>query len=416
MIQSYKDKTVLVYDYGLFLSFAQTLSKSFGKVLYYRTFEGAFPSTVEHCVGEGIDGVESVEEFWSRLDEIDLFVFLDIYSGELQWHLQSLGKRVWGSRNGDELEKLRSESKKSLEQAGLDCGNWKEVTGMDALRSYLKRNNDQYVKISSTRGDAETFFAKDYANIEPRLDALAVKIGPYQDTMRFICEDKIKDAVEFAYDGYSVDGQFPNKTCYGIEAKGRGYLGHFVDYDALPEQLLDMNHAVAPMLAQYQYRNFFAMEARITKDGKPHVIDPACRAGSPPSEMLQNMYSNLPDILWYGAEGICVDPIPEAEWGAELMLHATWAEDHWLAVDLPKQYADNIKLRNFCVVGGKTYITPGSTSIGAVVATGKTPKEAQERVKKIAEEIRGYTIEVEPEAFDEIDKEIEKLEQLHIKF
>jgi hypothetical protein len=416
LLQDYSSKTVLVYDYGLFLSFAQTLSKSFGRVLYYRTWEGSFPSTTEHCVGEGVEGVESVEDIWRHLDEIDLFVFLDVYAGELQLYLQSIGKRVWGSRRGEELETKRTHSKRALEGVGLDAGSWKEIKGIAALRSYLKRNEEQYVKISSTRGDAETFFARDYQNIQPRIDELAAKLGPYQEQMRFICEDKIPDAVEFAYDGYSVDGQYPNQCCYGIEAKSRGYLGHFVDYDALPEQLLDMNAAVAPLLKQYQYRNFFAMEARITEDGVPHVIDPACRAGSPPSELLQNLYTNLPDIMWYGAEGVCIDPVPEAEWGAELMIHASWAEKNWLQVEFPPEMADNIKLRNFCVLDGKTYITPGAASIGGVVATGKTPKEAQDKVKEIAKEVKGYTVEVEPEAFDEIGEQIKGLKKIGVTF
>jgi len=416
LLQEYGSKTVCVIDFGLFLSFAQTLSRDFGRVMYYNRWDSAFPETTLRCIGEGVPGVEMVEDFWPYLDEIDLFIILDVYMGELQLHLESLGKRVWGSRRGEELETKRPHSKRLLESVGLNAGDWTEVTGMTELRAYLKGHEEQYVKISSTRGDAETFFAKNYKNIEPRLDELAAKLGPYKEKMKYVVEAKIPDAVEVAYDGYTVDGMFPNATCFGIEAKSRGYLGHFVEYHELPEQLIVMNAAVAPTLKRYGYRNFFAMEARITKDGVAHVIDPACRAGSPPSEMLQEMYTNLPDIFWYGGEGICIDPLPKAEWGAELMIHATWAEQNWLEIEFPKRYAENVKLRNFCVIDGKHYVTPGAVCVGAVVATGATKEEAQETVKKIAKELDGYTVETEPEAFDEIETEAEKLKELGITF
>jgi hypothetical protein len=416
LLQSYKDLTVLVYDHGLFLSLAQTLAKDFGRTLYFCSWESSFPDTKTMAVGRGVPGVESVDSFWKYFDEIDLFIFPDIYDGELQVFLEKQGKRVWGSRRGEELETLRPQSKKALEKVGLDCGKWKEIVGMDALRAYLMHNDDQYVKISRTRGDAETFFAKNYKNIWPRLDELALKLGPYQKKMHFICEDKIPDAVEFAMDGYCVDGQYPSHVAWGIEAKSRGYTGHFVDYDTLPEQLQDMNAAVAPMLQRYGYRNFFAMEARVTEDGVPHVIDPCMRCGSPPSEMLQELYTNLADIFWYGAEGTMIDPIPAAEWGAELMIHATWCEKNWLSIDFPPKYADNIKLRNFCVVDGKTYITPGAVSIGAVVATGDTMEAAQEKCKKIAKEIDGCSVEIEHEAFQEIEGEIAKLKKIGVTF
>ena len=414
--QSPAEATCLVYDHGLFVSFAQTLSRSFKRVLYYNSWENAFPTTATMRIGCGLEGVESVDDIWQNFNETDLFIFLDIYDGHLQLALEAMGKLVWGSRKGEELECFRGPSKKRLHAAGLDVGKYKEITGMKALRAHLKSHDDQFVKLSRTRGDAETFFAKNYNSIEPRLDKMAHKLGPHQEYMQFICEDKIEDAVEFAYDGYTVDGQFPNKACYGIEAKSRGYLGHFVDYNKLPQQLQDMNAAMAPTLAQYQYRNFFAMEARVTEDGTPHVIDPCMRAGSPPSEMLQELYTNIADIFWYGAQGVCIDPEPVGEYGAELMITSKSAEDDWLPVMFPPEIGQYVKLRNHCEVDGKTYISPGMDSIGAVVATGKTPKEAKEKCKEYAKKIEGYQVETEPEAFDEIDGEIEKLAKIGIKF
>jgi hypothetical protein len=128
------------------------------------------------------------------------------------------------------------------------------------------------------------------------------------------------------------------------------------------------------------------------------------------------LYTNLAEIMWEGADGVCIDPVPDNEWGAELMIHATWAEKNWLQVQYPKELAEHIKLRNYTILDGKTYIIPGGVGIGAVVATGSTPKEAMDKCKEVAKEIDGYTVEVEPEAFEEIQGEIDKLRKLGIKF
>ena len=39
------------------------------------------------------------------------------------------------------------------EEVGIDIGPWKLVTGIKALRKHRKRHDDQWVKISATRGD-----------------------------------------------------------------------------------------------------------------------------------------------------------------------------------------------------------------------------------------------------------------------
>lgn len=410
------DKVACVVEFGLFVSLAELLAKDFKRVIYYKPCEGAFPTTTEKDVGEGIPGVESVLEFWPDIDEIDLFVFPDVYFGGLQNYLESIDKRVWGSRHGDSLELYRHGSKEHMKSLGMNIGKYSPVIGMDALRSHLKHHKDQYVKHSLTRGDGETFYAKNYDNIEPRLDELAHKLGPQHDHKKFTVEDKIPDAAEIASDIYCIDGQFPSIGAQGIEAKSRGYLCHVVPYDKMAPQLIEANEKLSETLAQYHYRNFFAIETRIDKDGKGWVIDPCCRFGNPPSALLQMLYSNLAEIIWHGASGELVDPVPAAEWGAQLQLSASWAADHWLQVQYPDNIADNVKLNNFTIMDGKRYIVPGLENIGAVVAVGATKDEAIDKVREYAEQVEGHTIEFAGECFSEIDEQIEKLEKIGIEF
>lgn len=415
---TYGDKTALIFDNGLFVELARTLAKDFGRVYYHTPWASAFPKSNTLLVGQGIDGVKRVDDFWSVAGDVDLFVFPDVYEGGLQSQLRKSGKRVWGSAYGEELELDRKAAKAHLTGLGLATGKFTPVKGLERLREHLRANDNQWVKVSKSRGDMETFHSKNYKNIEPRLDELEHNLGAKKNTMEFIVEDGIDEAVEVGYDGYTVDGKFPTQAMCGIELKDKGYVGHFQAYSQMPHQIRGINSALEQTLAGYEYRNFFAVEARITEDGTPWIIDPCCRMGSPPGELIQIMYANLADIFWHGADGECIDPIPAGEWGAELLIHSAWADKNWQAVDFPAKYRDNIKFRNLTILDGKYYVVPqsvGLPEIAAVVAVGATQQEAVGRVKEIAGEIDGYFIDVFPEALDEVAEQQEKLKSFGIE-
>lgn len=417
-MSNYKDKTVLVYDNGLFVELAITLSKSFGRTLYHTPWESAFPKSNHLLIGKGIPGVERVDDFWKVVPEVDLFVFPDVYSGSLQKRLQEMGKRVWGSRLGEELELDRVASKKHLKSLHIPIGKYTVVKGLPALREHLKENNDQRVKVSFTRGDMESFHAKNYNLIEPRLDELEHSLGAKKTYMEFICENDIPDAVEIGYDGYTVDGEFPKSAMVGIELKGKGYCGVFQTTKQMPFQISGLNKAVSGMLKNYEYRNFFSMEARITRDGTPWVIDPCCRMGSPPGELCMAMYTNLDDIMWHGGEGKLVDPIPAGKWGVELLIHSSWADKNWQPISFPKEMREWIKFRNMCIIDGKYYVIPQNTGlegVGAVVAVGDTLQKAIDLCKERAKKVQGYFLDIFPESLDQTTKEIEKLKEFGIE-
>ena len=414
----FKNKAVLIIDNGLFCELAPTLAKSFGKVYYYTPWECAFPRSNTRLVGTGIPGVTRCNDYWEILDDIDLFVFPDIYNGSLQLHLESLGKRVWGSRRGDELELYREDSKEYLNSIGVNIGKYEVIKGIPNLREYLKEHKNQYVKVSTTRGDMETFKSKNYNLVEPKIDELEYNLGAKKTIMEFIVEDAIVDAVEVGYDGFCVDGQWPEHSMCGIEVKDQCYIGIFKEYAKMPKQILEVNAKISGALKEYGYKNFFCCEMRITKDGTPWVIDPMTRFGSPPGELAQNMYTNLAEILWFGAEGQLVDPIAENKYGAELLIHSSWADKNWQPIEFPKEIKNNIKLRNMTIIDGRYYVVPqavGLPEIGAVVATGSTIEEACDKVKECAEQIEGYYIETYPDSLDKSCEQIEKLKNFGIE-
>lgn len=419
LTQDYSNKTVCVVDLGLFVEVAVTLSKSFGRTLYHYPWQSSpFPRSNSKLVGKGLGNIEIADYLWDLIDEVDLFVFPDIFLGDLQQQLVRLGKRVFGSRRGDELEMHRAEAKQHFASLGLPVGPYAVCQGVDDLREYLKENDNQFVKLSVNRGDFETFESPNYKFSEPKLDELESKLGAKGYTTEFICEDEIKDAVEIGYDGFCIDGQFPDQSLVGIEIKNKGYLGKFTQYADLPLEITDFNTKIAPTLAKYQYRNWYSTELRITGDRTPYMIDLCARAGSPPTEVALMMYQNLPDVMWYGAEGQVVAPEASHEWGAEIIIESSWADKYWQAIQFPEEFRDNIKMRNLTYINDQYYVVPqshGISEIGAICALGNTKEEAMEQCKEIASQVKGYFLETFPDSLDQADEELQKLADLGVK-
>jgi hypothetical protein len=358
-------------------------------------------------IGEGIDEIERVPSIWPHIDEVDLFVFPDVYEGALQDYLAGIGKRVWGCRMGEELELDRVAAKEHCRGLGIDIGPYTVLNGIDALRAHLKRHKNQFVKIPSLRGDMETFKADNYELIEPRLNELAHNVA--SKTMEFICEEEIPDAIEVGYDGYTVDGRFPKEAIVGVEVKDEAYVCATMAYRDLPESVRGVNKCLAGTLKAYNYRGFISTEIRATDDGKAYLIDPCTRCGSPPSELYQMMIANLAEVMWEGAAGIVIEPEFIKPFGAQLLLISDWADKNWQQVEFPGSIREHVKLHNLMMIDGEYYVAPqwtGNPAVGAVVAMGDTQDEAIAECKRLAKMVEGYSIEKPEVALDKAGEQL----------
>ena len=418
LLANLKEKTALFFDYGLFIEQAKTLSKSFKKVYYYAPWKSGFPCSNQYIIGTGIEGIERVYDFFDYVDKSDIIIFPDVYDGDLQLYLEKQGKIVWGGRKGEDMELNRAGLKRYMKSVGLYTTPFKVVKGLDELREYLQEHENVYVKIDKSRGDMETFRSDNYKTIEPVLDELEHKLGAVKKIKEFIVEDAMDDAVETGLDCYTIDGKFPTETLCGLEIKDCGYVGKILKYSDISEKITDYDKKMAPLLEQYRYRGFYSTEIRVSKDKPPYMLDHCSRAGSPPNELYQLLYKNLAEIIWYGAQGYIIDPITDHKYGVETLIHSSWADQNWQAVDFPEKYRDNIKLRNACKIDGRYYCAPqhvGLPEIGAVVAGGDTLEEAIEKVKEIAESIEGHYIDIKLESIDKAISEFKKLEEYGVK-
>lgn len=378
-----EDATVLVFDHGLFLPIAHRLSKKFKRVLYYTPSEEAFATLNKHIIGDGFSDIERCDDIWKIKKEVDCWCFPDIQHSGLQLELESQGFAVWGSRNGDSLEINRQKFNRVLAEVGLPVAKHFVIKGLTNLRSHLSDKTDKYVKISKYRGTCETFHWRDQDLDSGWLDAMAVKLGPAQDLLSFLVVDPIECEVEVGGDTYCVDGQWPSLMIHGDEEKDRCYFGAVTPFDDMPEDLKKIMEAFSPVLKKERYRNQWSME---TRDGR--FIDATCRGGLPSTGSQLNIWSNFPEIVWFGAHGELVEPIPSHEFACETILSLKSKPHEWGKTRIPEELSEHAQFAACCEIDGAICFPPDGHSgddVGWLVSNGDTMEETINEMNRLVE-------------------------------
>lgn len=424
-IGSCKDKVLLVCDNGLFFEFALKLADHFKKVYYYTEWKNAYPGMAEAVVGtewkngkklNTFDGksIERIENMFSVLDEIDCFFTPDIYDGDLLETLQRSGIPSFGSGKAETLELDRYETAQEMKSIGMDVAPTIKVVGVEALREHLKRAKDKWVKISKYRKHFETFHHINYRLSEPLLDSIEQDLGPLKYIAEFVVVDNIEAVVEEGIDAYAVNGRMPSKMFTGCEIKNVSYAGAVVDEKDLSKGNKKVNASFLKLLKKYNHNGFFSTEVRTTKDGKNYFIDPCMRLGLPPNALYQEIYMNLGEIIWGGANGYLVEPEIENKYGMEILIGSGWHSGGHQTVYFPEEIRQWVKLVNPIKINGNYHVLrlSDASTIGSLVAVGKSHEECAKKLIKMADMIEGYDIDINTEGINEaIDafKEMEKL-------
>lgn len=418
-----REKTVLLFDDGMMMFLAERLSRDFGRVLLYTPWESDYPRSQDDLIGEGIDGVERISDFWEAVDEeeIDLFVFPGLYHASIQCHLVKIGKNVWGSKHGDLLERNRVEANNLFKKLKQPRPEVTTVDGIDALRKYLKSHENVFVKVSNYRKDFETFHVENYVLIEPFLDELEHKLGLAKKDYQFIIEQPIsgKDIVETGFDSFCINGEYPEKQLFGYEVKDECYGAHVRSYKNTTKHVTDFMDAISPTLKSLGYCNWVSTETRVGKKQPPVVVDFTSRTPSPNFELYCEICTNLSEILFFGAQGKMIQPIFEKKYGVEVMIDSSFSENKWQAVEIPKKISRWVKLRNYCVIDGVYYVIPKYSdfdNVGAVVAIGDSLKECFDKIKEYADQIKGHKLDINIGSIEKLNEVIKKGEAIGIDF
>lgn len=411
------DVTVTFCDNGLFTDFALSIAPAFKKAYYYTPWISSFPKSNQLLPGSGFGVMERTRWLFDAIEKSDLVIFPDVYYGDLQEFLVKRGKLVWGSRKGEVLEIDRMKAKDIMGLYDVAYPPAEVVKGIGDLRQYLKENEDVWVKISTTRGDMETFNSTNYELSMPKLDELEYKLGAKKYIAEFIIEPDISPAVEWGPDTFTIDGKWPKNFFCGLEIKDLGDAGRTMKWDELPQYLRDPNEKLSPWFKEQQYRGFFSTELRITPRHETYLIDPTCRLPSPPNEIQQIVFDNWAEVILAGAQGKLVELNPVHRYAACALIHSSWADKNWQSIHFPESIREYVKIRNHCRIDGVDYCVPsevGLPEVGGVVGVGDTMEEAVAHLEDNAEQVQGYYLDIKTNCMQEAMEQVKAAQELGI--
>lgn len=417
---SLSPKTFLVLDYGLFLPIARSLARHYGhRVLYHKLdWQTGFPTINTGIIGDGFEDIKCVPDIWEVKDQVDCFVFPDIYNQGLQAELRAQGKRVWGSGNAMSLETDRLYFMEQVEKLGLDVAPYDVIKGLANLRVFLKGKKDIYIKMSKWRGSFETKHFRNMDEDSGLLDSWAVRFGGLQDYVTFICFPKIETKLEIGADTYCIDGEWPGQMLHGLEHKDCAYFAAVTEREDMPEELLPIMEAFSPLMKEGKYRCQWSMEVRVADEGN-FFLDATCRGGLPSTGSQIMALDNLDEIIFYGAEGQLIEPMYNCLFTCETMVKVHGEINSWSTIDIPEPLKEHLMIAGCCMVNGKPWFPPEpgvvEDEIGWLVATGNTPKEALEAMNALADELPDGA-DADVESLADIIREIEAETEQGIHF
>jgi hypothetical protein len=379
-----KKVKILQYDFGLCTEFGARMARDGHEVYYFVPWENAFPKSSLAIIGEGLEGLTRILNFWDYVDQVDMICCFDTFFVDVADYLWRHGYKVFAAGKAEILENNRWKTKQIMKAVNLPLQPVRLIKGFETLRDYLKNNKNKAVKLNTFRGDIETFIHREYDTTQAQfLGDIERNVGAKANKLEFIVEDLVGD-IEPGYDGFVIDGQYPNWGMYGYEVKGNGYIGKVTPYNQIPKAIREVNDKLAPVFKKLSpTRTFFSTEVRVDKSGKGYLIDPTVRAPLPnPSAVHLEIWENLSDFILNGAVGKLIPLKPVAKYGAAISFESEWAEEHWTEIPINPEVRRWIKLRMACRIDGKYYALPGFTSLGSIVGLGNTLDEAIDNVKR----------------------------------
>jgi hypothetical protein len=407
-----------VVDFGSFVSLAEKLSETYAHVNYHAPMEREFRSLDDEIIGYGIPKVHKIESFMDPdiVKETDLYVFPDIGYGGEQRYLKSIGKPVWGSMGGDELERLRTRFVDTVKKLGLPLVHSEKIRGLENLSEYLKDKKNVWVKVNEFRNEMETWHHQDWLHSQAMLRRLWIKFAVAPELVWFVVQDALDGATEIGYDGLNVDGWFPDSSFQGYEKKNELYLGARTDYDDLPEEIRLVNEKMSPILKDYGYRNFIATEIR-NLDGVPNFIDPTQRMPGQTGEQLLETMTNLPKVIWKGSQGELIHPEWAAEFAASATLNYKGDLEDVKVIRVPEEARRWVKLCRYRQKGDEYHFpTNKREDVGVVIGMGDSIADTIAALKANYEAIGDDSLSVKLDGFKEVLEDIQQAEKEGIEF
>lgn len=303
--------------------------------------------------------------------------------------------------------------KEFVKSWGLPMQPYKKITGMTALREYLKANPKKYVKLNIFREDMESFYAPDYDTVELKLDEISGNLGAHKETYDFVLEDPIETDVEIGFDGFFNGVDYSRPFLYGYELHKNLYIGKVSS--VMPAPLEETMQAFKPLLQKLDYRGAISTEEKIVSMEKHYLLDFCARLASPFTAGYTEWIRNWPMFV-YGV-GLKQNVAPDfgTKYVGAFALKSSEALDMGVKINIK----DPKKVKMIMPYGNKkgNYAISGEDHVAVVIASGDSVQEVLEQIHENAELVDGHGLDKDPlKGIDEIEGVIEEGEEAGIEF
>jgi hypothetical protein len=134
-------------------------------------------------------------------------------------------------------------------------------------------------------------------------------------------------------------------------------------------------------------------------------------------EQLTETCSNLPEVIWAGANGELIDPEFIYKFSAEATMHYTGGtESKYL--EIPDEAKANVKLCQYCIGDDDSYHFPphANDEVGVVLGLGDTIEDAISQLKYNFELLENEPLSINFEGFAELLKSVQAAEEQGLQF
>ena len=391
---------VLVFSRGYHEYISEALAKQAAEVWSFTPILGQQPRSREDMIGQGLPGVEKIDDFEAYKDKADLIVFPGEFDGEVCDRMWKEGRRAFGSGLSAEFEIDRKLFLNTLKKVGLPSIKTYLAEGFDDAIAYFKKRGDitLWVKTPYCRGDFDTIKFESLNTFMSWINVMKVNLGEGASAkIELLIQDDFPikgGGVESGGDRYIVRGVRTPKGFIGYERKDAGYIYRVTD--DFPQVVDEIDKKMEPMFKEKGYSGAWSSEFRINKDGVRRFTDATCRFGSPPSQGVVASYSTFPQDVFDVANGDMPEMKEVDSHGAIIILTSWFNQEHEICVEYPKEIEDNVKLQHTYIHDKKHYCLPNDAKdgyFGAVVATASSAEKAAKKVNEIAGQVKCVGLE-----------------------
>ena len=346
-----------------------------------------------YSTGIGFGNMEKIKYAAEWYDWADLIFNPNVTGQDTIAYLRTIypKKSIFGSGMALKLEQDRWGLKKVLDSIGIKFSQSERIIGTDNLREYLKTNKDKYIKISTFRGDTESFYAKDAKSADLKIDEICAARGPFKNKVEFIVEETIDSDVEIGADLIFNGVDYLKPYLYGYEICKGFYLGRVSE--ELPYLLKDVMDRLKPVLQKLDYRSCISTEIKCVNKKTSYFLDITCRLPNPLCAIYNEYIKNWTDVVYKTGLKQDVRLDIKHKYVGAFFLNSHHGDKHYIKIDIEEKDRDHIKFVSVAKNDGSYYSVKGTEKICVIIAGGQTVQEVIDTIKKYADKVNADGLE-----------------------